>query len=88
MKLLLLVVASTLAGCAASPGIVATPDGKLSVMRRGADLSASTSLLKLQALKDADGYCAARQKKANVLDAREIPSVGHWPEAYVTFICE
>jgi len=88
MKTVIVIAACALAGCAARPGIVAAPDGTLTVMRRGADLSASTSLLKVQAMKDADAYCAARQKRANVVDSREIPSVGHWPEAQIKFTCE
>ena len=88
MKTLLLAVALTLVGCATSPGVVPAPDGTLTAMRRGTGLSASTGLLRLQALKDADDFCAARRTRANVIRSRELPAIGQWPEAEVSFICE
>jgi len=88
MKNVLLAVAVTVAGCAASPGVVSAPDGTLTVMRRGSYLTDATGPLRVQALKDADAYCAARKKRANVIRSREIPAISHWPEAEVSFTCE
>jgi hypothetical protein len=88
MKTVLLAFAVTLAGCATSPGVVPASDGTLTAMRRGTELSASTGPLRVQALKDADDYCSARRKRANVIHSREIPAIGHWPEAQVSFVCE
>ena len=88
MKNVLLAVAVTVAGCAAGPGVVPAPDGTLIAMRRGAYLTDATGPLRVQALKDADAYCAARKKRANVIRSREIPAISHWPEAEVSFTCE
>jgi len=88
MKSMLLAVAATLTGCAAGPGVVPAPDGTLIAMRRGTYLTDATGPLRVQALKDADDYCAARRKRANVIRSREISAIRHWPEAEVSFICE
>ena len=88
MRSLLLAIALTLAACAGGPGVVPAPDGTLIVNRRGNTLGDATGPLRLQALKDADEYCAARKKRANVIRSREIAAIRHWPEAEVVFVCE
>ena len=88
MKAVLLAAAVTLAGCAAFPSVSPAPDGTLIAMRRGSYLTDATGPLRLQALKDADDYCVARRKRANIIRSREIPAIRHWPEAEVSFICE
>ncbi len=77
-----------LTACATRPGVTVAPDGTLVALQRGIQLEDATGPLRLKALKDADAYCAARGKPAKVLRSREIPSIGHWPEAEVTFVCE
>jgi len=88
MKSLPFAVALTLTACAAGPSVVPAPDGTLVVMRRGNTLGDATGPLRVQALKDADDYCAARKKRANVIRSREIAAIRHWPEAEVSFVCE
>lgn len=88
MKIVLIAVAVVLAGCAARPGIVQGSDGTLTALRRGSTLGDATGPLRIQALKDANDYCAATKKRAHVLRSREIPAISHWPEAEVTFTCE
>ena len=88
MKAVLLAVALTLIGCATGPGIVPASDGTLIAKRRGAYLTDATGPLRLQALKDSDDYCAARNKRANVIRSREIAAIRQWPEAEVSFVCE
>jgi hypothetical protein len=88
MKIVLIAVAVTLAGCAARPGIVQGSDGTLTALRRGDVLGDATGPLRIQALKDANDYCAAMNKRTNVIRSREIPAISHWPEAEVTFTCE
>ena len=88
MKSVLLAVAFTLAACAPSQTVVPAPDGTLIAMRRGNQLGDATGPLRIQALKDADEYCAARKKRANVIRSREIAAIRHWPEAEVSFVCE
>jgi len=88
MKILILAVAVTLAGCATKPGVVQAPDGTFTAMRRGNGLADPTGPLRIQATKDAEDYCLARGKPVRILRSREIPSIGHWPEAEVSFVCE
>ncbi|HEY5863925.1 MAG TPA: hypothetical protein VIX61_12590 [Casimicrobiaceae bacterium] len=88
MKTLLVAIALTLTACAAGPTVVPAPDGTLTVTRRGNQLGDATGPLRVQALKDADAYCAASKKRANVLRSREIAAIRHWPEAEVSFVCE
>ena len=88
VKIILLALSVAAAGCAATANVVPSTDGTLTAMRRGKALYDSTAPLRLQALKDADDYCAARGKKANVIRSREIPAVGQWPEAHVSFSCD
>jgi hypothetical protein len=88
VKILLPAVSFAIVGCAATGNVVSSPDGTFTTMRRGDTFAASTSPLRVQALKDADAYCAARGRKANVIHAREIPAIGHWPEAEVSFTCD
>ena len=88
MKIVLVLAALCLAGCATKVGIAAAPDGTLTATRRGADLASATGPLRQQALKDAGDYCAAKGLRTNVISSREIPAIGHWPEAEVVFKCE
>ena len=88
MKIALIAVAFVLAGCAAHPGVVQGSDGTLTALRRGTGLGDATGPLRIQALKDATDYCAAMNKRANVIRSREIPAIRQWPEAEVTFTCE
>lgn len=88
MKSLLLAIVLTLTACAAGPTVVPAPDGTLTALRRGNQLGDATGPLRIQALKDADAYCAARNKRANVIRSREIAAIRHWPEAEVSFVCE
>jgi len=88
MKTLLLSVALALVGCATNPGVAPASDGTLTAMRRGTSFWASIGPLRLQALKDADDYCAARGMRANVIRSRELPAIRQWPEAQVSFTCE
>jgi len=88
IAMLLLWAVVLLTACATRPGVTTAPDGTLVAMQRGTQLADPTGPLRLQALKDANAYCAARGKPAKVLRSREIPSIGHWPEAEVTFVCE
>ena len=88
MRTLVLAVSLSVIGCAPTMNVVPSPDGTFTTMRRGATLAASISPLRMQALRDADDYCAARGRKANVIRAREYAAVGHWPEAEVAFTCD
>jgi len=88
MKIALIAVAVVLSGCAARPGIVQGSDGTLIALRRGTMLGDATGPLRIEALKDANDYCATMNKRANVIRSREIPAISHWPEAQVSFTCE
>jgi hypothetical protein len=88
MKPLLLAVALTLTACDAGTRVVPAPDGTLIVMRRGNTLGDATGPLRLQALKDADEYCAARKQRANVIRSREIAAIRHWREAELPVVCQ
>ncbi|MEP6679563.1 MAG: hypothetical protein ABJB78_09700 [Betaproteobacteria bacterium] len=83
-----LFLAFLLAGCAAAPAVVATPDGTLVAKRKAGYLTEPTGPLRLQAMKDATDYCAARNTRVKVIRSREIPAIGHWPEAEISFTCE
>jgi len=88
MKILPLAVVVILAACATKPGVVQSPDGTFTAMRRGTGLADPTGPLRIQAQKDAEAYCQARGKPVRVLRSREIPSIGRWPEAEITFVCD
>ena len=88
MKIALIAIAITLAACSARPGIVQGADGTFTALRRGNTLGDATGPLRVQALKDADDYCAGLKKRAKIIRSREIPAVSHWPEAEVSFTCE
>ena len=87
MKISTLALALALAGCATKPGISQAPDGTLTAMQRGTGLASPTGPLRIQAQKDAEAYCLAQGKPVKILRSREIPSIGQWPQAEITFVC-
>src|SRR5262245_3656233 len=88
VRIALLALSVTVIGCAATGNVATSPDGTFTAVRRGNAFTDSTSLLRLRAEQDANEYCAARGRKVNVIRSTEIPAVGHWPEADVSFTCD
>jgi hypothetical protein len=88
MRKAFVAVALVLAGCATTTGVQPGPDGSFTITRLGNSLLATTADLKSQAMQAAATHCGATGKRVRVIYAREIPAVGSYPRAEVSFACQ
>jgi hypothetical protein len=83
-----LVAALALAACAASTGVIPIGSDTYSISHRDNGPLSSLGALKAAAYKDATAYCAAKDKKMQVLRSNDVPrSLGQFPETEVQFTC-
>jgi hypothetical protein len=83
-----LIAALALAGCAASTGVIPIGNDTYSISHRDNGPLSSLGALKAAAYKDAIAYCAAKDKKMQVLRSTDVPrSLGQFPETEVQFTC-
>jgi hypothetical protein len=78
----------TLTACAASTGVIPIGNETYSISHRDNGPLSSLGALKAAAYKDAAAYCAAKDKKMQVLRSNDVPrSLGQFPETEVQFTC-
>ncbi|SOE59125.1 hypothetical protein SAMN05414139_01478 [Burkholderia sp. D7] len=90
MMRLTLIGAVMLAGCAANSGVVSMGQGNFMVSRQAATGFSGSGTLKADALREANQYCADRQKELQVISSREAAPpflLGNFPKAEVEFTC-
>ena len=93
MKLFTFLIASSaaLVGCATpTTGVVPRGDDMYTVTRQGNSFLVTTESLKIEAIREADAYCATKGKKYKFMHNKDIPAgpLGRWPESEVLFKCE
>ena len=90
MKILMLVLGVTVAGCAANSGVVAMGADTYFVSRQGATGFSGASTLKAEALQEANQYCQMQRKTMEVVNMSEAQPpfiLGNYPKAEVQFKC-
>lgn len=91
-NLITLAIAVTICvGCAIpTTGVVPRGDDLYTVTRQGEGAWVSTDVLKAEALREADTFCAGQKRKLRFVHSKEIPAgpFGRWPESEVLFKCE
>ena len=89
--LILVLVTCSLAGCAVpTTGVISRGDDLYTVTRQGSGFWVTTDSLKVEALREAEAYCAQSKRKLEFIHSKEIPAgaFGRWPESEVLFKCE
>ena len=79
-----------LIGCASNSGVVPIGDDMLMVSRQAATGFSGLGTLKADALQEANQYCVAQNKMAQVISATEAEPpfiLGNFPKAEVRFKC-
>ena len=89
MKSLVIFFASILlCGCAVNSGVISVGKGTFMVSRHAATSFSGSSTLKAEAIQEANKFCTARNKAAQVLGATEAQPpfvVGNYPKAEIQF---
>lgn len=91
MRVVVLIAAATLAGCAvATTGVVQRQEGMYTVTRQGAGAWVQPVELTALATQEAEAYCARDKHKLKVIHTKEIPAgvLGRWPESELLFRCD
>jgi hypothetical protein len=90
MKIIILICAAVLTGCAVpTTGVVPKGNGLHTVARQGAGAWVSTDSLKAAATQEAQAFCLQTGKTVQVIHTKEIQAgpLGRWPESEVLFSC-
>lgn len=85
-----ILLATTLVGCAANPGVTPLGPDTFLVSRQAANALAGAGTLKAEALQEAGQYCATNSKSLLVTNATEAQPpyiLGNYPKAEVQFMC-
>ncbi|MFH1342779.1 MAG: hypothetical protein ABIL01_16500 [Pseudomonadota bacterium] len=87
---LVVLLASSIIGCAANSGIATTGPESFMVSRQAATGFSGSGNLKAEALNEASEYCTVRGKVIFVTDTTEAQPpyvLGNFPKAEVRFMC-
>lgn len=87
-KLLVLVLAVVISGCASTSGVVPTGPDSYMISRSAGYGHFATGPVLADAYKEANEFCEDKGKKLEPVHTNEIPmSFGHYPEAHIDFMC-
>lgn len=88
MKFHAFVLASLLAGCASSTGVVPIGQNTFMIAREDNSPAASLGTLKAAAVKEAAAFCASQTKVMQVIKENDTPrSLGQFPQTTLQFQC-
>lgn len=88
MKLHALVLASLLAGCASTTGVVPIGQNTFMIAREDNGPAASLGALKAATFKEAGAFCAGQAKTMQVSKESDTPrSLGQFPQTTLQFQC-
>lgn len=79
-----------LCGCAANSGVISVGKDTFMVWRQAATGFSGSSTLKAEAIQEANQFCTARSKTAQVVGAIEAQPpfiLGNYPKAEIQFTC-
>lgn len=88
MKLRALILASLLAGCASTTGVVPIGQNNFMISREDNGPAASLGALKAATFKEAGAFCAGQAKTLHVTKESDTPrSLGQFPQTTLQFQC-